>query len=37
MQESEKKSMVSWQEGILYLAIAALLGTGIFVAFGYAL
>jgi len=37
MQESERKSTVSWQEAILYLAIAALLGAGIFVAFGYAL
>jgi hypothetical protein len=37
MQESERKSTVSWQEAILYLAIAALLGAGIFVGFGYAL
>ena len=37
MQESIKKSTVSWQEALLYLAIAALVGSGIFVAFGYAL
>ena len=37
MQESIKKSTVSWQEALLYLAIAALVGGGIFVAFGYAL
>ena len=37
MQESTKKSTVSWQEALLYLAIAALVGGGIFVAFGYAL
>jgi hypothetical protein len=37
MQESERKSTVSWQEAILYLAIAVLLGAGIFVGFGYAL
>jgi hypothetical protein len=37
MQESEKKSTVSWQEALLYLAIAASLGAGIFVAFGYAI
>jgi hypothetical protein len=37
MEESTKKSTVSWQEALLYLAIAALLGGGIFVGFGYAL
>jgi hypothetical protein len=37
MQESIKRSTVSWQEALLYLAIAALVGGGIFVAFGYAL
>jgi hypothetical protein len=36
MEESTKKSTVSWQEALLYLAIAALLGGGIFVGFGYA-
>jgi len=37
MQESKKKSTISWHEAILYLAVAGLLGAGIFVAFGYAL
>ena len=37
MEESTKKSTVSWQEAVLYLAIAALLGGGIFVGFAYAL
>jgi hypothetical protein len=37
MEEPKKKSTVSWQEAVLYLAIAALLGGGMFVAFGYAL
>jgi hypothetical protein len=37
MEESTKKSTVSWQEALLYLAIAALLGGGVFVGFGYAL
>jgi len=37
MEESKKKSTVSWQEALLYLAIAVLLGGGMFVAFGYAL
>jgi len=30
MEESTKKSTVSWQEALLYFAIAALLGGGIF-------
>jgi len=37
MQESERKSAVSWQEAILCLAIAALIGAGMFVGFGYVL
>jgi len=37
MEDSTKKPTVSWQEALLYLAIAALLGGGIFVGLGYAL
>jgi len=37
MEEPTKKTSVSWQEALLYLAVAALLGSGIFVGLGYAL
>jgi hypothetical protein len=37
MEASTKKSTVSWQEAVLYLAIAALVGAGMFVGFGYVL
>jgi hypothetical protein len=35
MAEATKQSTVSWQEVLLYLAIAALVGAGIFVGFGH--
>jgi hypothetical protein len=35
MPEVTKQSTFSWQEALLYLAIAALVGAGMFVAFGY--
>jgi hypothetical protein len=35
MPEATKQSTVSWQEALLYLAIAALVGGGMFVGFGY--
>jgi hypothetical protein len=37
MPEDTKKSTVTWQEAVLYLTIAAMVGAGIFVGFGYAL
>jgi hypothetical protein len=36
MEESTKKSTVTWQEALFYLALAALLGGGIFFGFGHA-
>ena len=35
MPEATKQSTVSWQEALLYLAIAALVGAGMLVGFGY--
>jgi hypothetical protein len=37
MEDFAKKSTVSWQEVVLYLAIAALVGAGVFIGFGYVL
>jgi hypothetical protein len=37
MPEAKKQSTVSWQQAVLYLAIAALVGAGMFVGFGYVL
>jgi hypothetical protein len=35
MAEATKQSTVSWQEALLYLAIAALVSAGMFLGFGY--
>jgi hypothetical protein len=35
MEESTKKTTASWQEALLYLAIAGLLGASLFISFGY--